>query len=41
MSYQKWLSSLDNFHIQTILSELIENPGLEIYCNKLLNGDKL
>ena len=41
MSYQKWLNSLDNFHIQTILSELIENPSLEIYCNKFLNGDKL
>ena len=31
MSYQEWLNSLDNFHIQTILAELIENPSLEIY----------
>ena len=41
ISYQEWLNSLDNFHIQTILAELIENPSLEIYCNKFLNGDKL
>lgn len=41
ISYQEWLNSLDNLHIQTILSELIENPDLEIYCNKFLNVDTM